>query len=197
MLDEVKVRERKSAKHGKTYEYPFEIAQVGGERKWISNGGFLTQKEAKKAGLEAWKKYCLDKLWRGDITPSERYIRPDSEFKRKAKEFCDAAERLVEGLSPEGKNHWEDVERLKHDMNMLSEEDIFIYGFRMGARMILDVVCDHKQIGRPQVTADDVPSGFLRHYPTYKRGQLNVSELARVCNISRTTAYKYISLLEH
>ena len=53
-----------------------------------------------------------------------------------------------------------------------------------------------KQIGRPQVTADDIPSGFLRHYPAYKRGQLNVSELARVCNISRTTAYKYISLLE-
>ena len=53
-----------------------------------------------------------------------------------------------------------------------------------------------KQIGRPQVTIDDVPSGFLRHYPAYKRGQLNVSELARVCNISRTTAYKYIGLLE-
>ena len=53
-----------------------------------------------------------------------------------------------------------------------------------------------KQIGSPQVTADDVPSGFLRHYPAYKRGQLNVSELARVCNISRTTAYKYINLLE-
>ena len=53
-----------------------------------------------------------------------------------------------------------------------------------------------KQIGRPQVTADDVPSGFLRHYPAYKKGLLNVSELARVCNISRTTAYKYIGLLE-
>ena len=53
-----------------------------------------------------------------------------------------------------------------------------------------------KQIGRPQVTADDVPSGFLRHYPAYKIGQLNVSELARACNISRTTAYKYINLLE-
>ena len=30
MLDEVKVRERKSAKHRKTYEYRFEIAQVRG-----------------------------------------------------------------------------------------------------------------------------------------------------------------------
>ena len=52
------------------------------------------------------------------------------------------------------------------------------------------------RIGRPQVTVDDVPSGFLRHYPAYKRGQLNVSELARVCDISRTTVYKYIGLLE-
>ena len=37
---------------------------------------------------------------------------------------------------------------------------------------------------------------FLRHYPAYKSKQLNVSELARVCDISRTTAYKYIGLLE-
>ena len=88
--------------------------------------------------------YLLDKLWRGVITPSERFVRPDSEFKRKAKEFCDAAERLVEGLSPEVKKHWADVERLKSDMSILSEEDIFIYGFRMGAQMILDVVGDHK-----------------------------------------------------
>ena len=53
-----------------------------------------------------------------------------------------------------------------------------------------------KQIGRPQITADSIPAIFLRHYPAYKNGQLNVSELARVCDISRTTAYKYIGLLE-
>lgn len=53
-----------------------------------------------------------------------------------------------------------------------------------------------KQIGRPQMTADNIPAAFLRHYPAYKAGRLNVSELARVCGISRTTAYKYIGLLE-
>ena len=52
------------------------------------------------------------------------------------------------------------------------------------------------RIGRPQATADDIPAAFLRHYPAYKSKQLNVSELARVCDISRTTAYKYLSLLE-
>lgn len=51
-------------------------------------------------------------------------------------------------------------------------------------------------IGRPRTTVDDVPSVFLRHYPAYRNGKLNVSELSRVCNISRTTAYKYLSLLQ-
>lgn len=52
------------------------------------------------------------------------------------------------------------------------------------------------KIGRPQATADDIPAVFLRHYPAYKNKQLNVSELARVCDLSRTTVYKYIDLLE-
>ena len=52
------------------------------------------------------------------------------------------------------------------------------------------------KIGRPQATADDIPAVFLRHNPAYKKKQLNVSELARVCDLSRTTVYKYIDLLE-
>ena len=52
------------------------------------------------------------------------------------------------------------------------------------------------KIGRPQATADDIPAVFLRHYPAYKKRQLNVSELARVCDLTRTTVYKYIGLLE-
>ena len=52
------------------------------------------------------------------------------------------------------------------------------------------------KIGRPQATVDDIPATFLRHYPSYKAGKLNISEIARVCDLSRTTVYKYISLLE-
>lgn len=53
-----------------------------------------------------------------------------------------------------------------------------------------------KRIGRPQVTVESIPAIFLRHYPAYKSGHLNISELSRVCDLSRTTIYKYISLLE-
>ena len=52
------------------------------------------------------------------------------------------------------------------------------------------------KIGRPQATKEDIPQAFYKHYPAYKSKQLNISEFARVCNLSRTTVYKYISLLE-
>lgn len=52
------------------------------------------------------------------------------------------------------------------------------------------------RLGRPQLTKEDIPAVFLRHYPSLKSGKLNVSELARVCELSRNTVYKYIGLLE-
>ena len=53
-----------------------------------------------------------------------------------------------------------------------------------------------KKIGRPQTNADDIPPIFYRHYPSYKNGQLNISEFARVCGISRPTIYRYIDLVK-
>jgi DNA invertase Pin-like site-specific DNA recombinase len=52
-----------------------------------------------------------------------------------------------------------------------------------------------KQIGRPQTTKDDIPAVFFKHYPTYASGKMNISELARVCGLSRPTVYKYISII--
>ena len=53
-----------------------------------------------------------------------------------------------------------------------------------------------QKIGRPQTTKEAIPAIFLRHYPSYKNGHLNLTEFARVCDLSRTTIYKYLSLLE-
>jgi DNA invertase Pin-like site-specific DNA recombinase len=53
-----------------------------------------------------------------------------------------------------------------------------------------------RRIGRPHVTVDDIPSSFLRHYPSYKAGKMNLSELARICDLSRPTVYKYINMIE-
>lgn len=46
-------------------------------------------------------------------------------------------------------------------------------------------------------TRQDIPAAFLRYYPAYKTGQLNVSELVRVCDLSRTTVYNILGFWKH
>lgn len=53
-----------------------------------------------------------------------------------------------------------------------------------------------KQIGRRPTTKDDIPAIFYKHYPSFASGNMNLSELARICDLSRPTVYKYLKLLE-
>lgn len=53
-----------------------------------------------------------------------------------------------------------------------------------------------KVIGRPPVTADDIPAIFYRHYPKYQKGEINKKEFSRLCNLSYPTIYKYLRLTE-
>lgn len=52
-----------------------------------------------------------------------------------------------------------------------------------------------KKVGRPQTTKDNIPPIFYKHYPAFAAGNMNVSELARICGLSRPTVYKYLKLL--
>lgn len=52
------------------------------------------------------------------------------------------------------------------------------------------------KIGRPRIGKDDIPAIFYRHYPAYVAGNMNIAELARVCDMSRTTIYKYLQMLK-
>lgn len=51
-------------------------------------------------------------------------------------------------------------------------------------------------IGRPKLSIDSLPINFLRHYPKLKNKEINVSELARLCNKSRQMTYRYIETYE-
>lgn len=52
-----------------------------------------------------------------------------------------------------------------------------------------------KRVGRRLTTKDDIPAIFHKHYASFRDGKMNVSELARVCGISRPTVYKYLKLI--
>ena len=53
-----------------------------------------------------------------------------------------------------------------------------------------------KQIGRKAVTKADLPAVFVKYYPSYVNGAMTLTELARICGLSRPTAYKYIKMME-
>lgn len=73
-----------------------------------------------------------------------------------------------------------------------------------------NAIAKGKVVGRPKTTTEDIPNVFLRHYPKYKqwvedkeaginpknRRGINITEFARLCEMSRTTIYKYIELVE-
>jgi DNA invertase Pin-like site-specific DNA recombinase len=52
-----------------------------------------------------------------------------------------------------------------------------------------------KKLGRPHTTKDSIPAIFYKHYPAFASGSMNVSELARICGLSRPTVYKYLKLV--
>lgn len=52
-----------------------------------------------------------------------------------------------------------------------------------------------KKVGRPQLTKDDIPALFYKHYPAFMAGKMNLSELARICGLSRPTVYKYLNMI--
>ena len=53
-----------------------------------------------------------------------------------------------------------------------------------------------KKIGRRPTTKEDIPAVFFKHYAIFMEGKMNVSELARICGLSRPTVYKYLKMME-
>ncbi len=88
--------------------------------------------------------YVLKDLYWGNISPTERLIRPGSDYKKASIQICEQINLFLENLTPEGKEQMEAIDTLRNDMATMAEEDAFIYGFRLGARMMLDVVGDYK-----------------------------------------------------
>ena len=52
-------------------------------------------------------------------------------------------------------------------------------------------------IGRPPRSIENLPAGFIKHYPKYKAKQITLSEFARMINCSRQSIYRYLQVYEN
>jgi len=77
---------------------------------------------------------------------------------------------------------------------VFSQLELAMIRARVKSGMINAAACGRK-IGRPQTTKDDIPAMFFKHYPAFVAGKMNLSELARVCGLSRPTIYKYLKII--
>lgn len=88
--------------------------------------------------------YVLEKLWRGEISPTERCIRRGSKYQQASITFCERMDNLLSELPSDTSKKLEALSDLKSDVTMMENEDFFIYGFRLGAGMVLDIIGDYK-----------------------------------------------------
>ena len=88
--------------------------------------------------------YVLEKLWRHGLSPNERYCHKDSEYKRLLQKLCESSNAVSAELTTKGKEAFEEHEKIQLSLIAISEEDIFINAFQLGARMMLDVIGNYK-----------------------------------------------------
>lgn len=50
--------------------------------------------------------------------------------------------------------------------------------------------------GRPKTTLDNIPEIFFKYYVMYKNHQINKVEFSRITGLSRSSIYKYLSIVE-
>lgn len=51
------------------------------------------------------------------------------------------------------------------------------------------------RLGRPQLTADQLPRKVIEQYDNWKNGLISKTDYAKICNVSRPTLDKYIAIL--
>ena len=84
--------------------------------------------------------YVLDKLWRGKLSPNEQCIVHGSEYSDLRSKAVQLEKKILSGLSDEGKRTLQEYQELRDQMAYISEEDMFVNGFRTGVGLLLDAI---------------------------------------------------------
>lgn len=84
--------------------------------------------------------YVLDKLWQGKLSPNEQCIVHGSEYSDLRSKAVQLEKQILSSLSDDGKRVLQEYQELREQMAYISEEDMFVNGFRIGVGLILDAV---------------------------------------------------------
>ena len=116
----------------------------------------------------------LEDLYYGNLFPHEKCAKLDDEVKELLKLLNRNEEKLTATLSEDQKETFEKYKDCNREISEISEREIFLNGFRMGARIIIDVVNNWQPI---KFCVNNNPSSNKRILDC---GAIRLSDLPRV-----------------
>ena len=84
----------------------------------------------------------LEDLYIGNVRPGERMFKRNSQYAKALDETVKAGDTLTASLSEEQKAYFEDYMTAQREVNILTDCETFCYAFKIGARIMLDVLTE-------------------------------------------------------
>ena len=84
--------------------------------------------------------HILEELYIGNVRPGERRFKRNSQYARALAAVADAEEAVLSTLNEEQKKLFEAFVDAQREVTVLTDAETFIYSFRLGAKIALDVL---------------------------------------------------------
>ena len=84
----------------------------------------------------------LEGLYLGDVRPSERSFKRNSQYGKALDEVVRAGDALTDTLTEKQKELFEDYMTAQREVNVLTDCETFCVAFKLGAKIMLDVLTD-------------------------------------------------------
>ena len=84
----------------------------------------------------------LEDLYLGDVRPSDRSFKRNSQYAKALDEVVKAGDALTEELTEEQKELFEDYMTAQREVNILTDCETFCMAFKLGAKIMLDVLTE-------------------------------------------------------
>ena len=82
----------------------------------------------------------LEDLYLGDVRPSERSFKRNSQYAKALDEVVKAGDALTDTLTEKQKEVFEEYMSTQREVNVLTDCETFIYAFRLAAKIMIDVL---------------------------------------------------------
>ena len=84
----------------------------------------------------------LEDLYLGDVHPSERSFKRNSQYAKALDEVVRAGDALTDTLTEKQKEMFEDYMTAQREVSVLTDCETFIYAFRLAAKIMTDVLTE-------------------------------------------------------